>query len=69
MGRKGAKSKRDSDNLTKVNMENIRSIAETLNRRADVEEEKNAMRLFALAPCETLEEEEEKVEYFRTMRR
>lgn len=55
MGRKAAKSQHDADNLAKVNMENGRSIAASLNKKAHLESETNAMKRFALAPCKTVE--------------
>lgn len=69
IGRKNAKRQMQADAMAKENMNNARSIARSLKLKADLEEEKNAMRMFSLSPCETEEDKREKDEFFRMMRR
>ena len=55
--------------MSRANMENAKVIARSLKLKVELEEEKNAMKAFSLAPCETEEDNREKAEYFRMVRR
>lgn len=68
-GRKSEKRAREADNVAKQNSLNGVRIAESLEKKAVLYEEKNAMRAFAMAPCDTEEDKQEKDEYFRMMRK
>ena len=69
MGRKAVERQHEIVTVVRANMENEKSIARSLQHKAEFEEEKNDMKMYALAPCETDEDEKEKAEYFRMMRR
>lgn len=69
IGRKAAKFDRDVQLLAQRNAKTGESIAESMKRKADLMEEKHALRVMSLAPCETDEDKKERDDYFRAMRR
>lgn len=68
IGADSAKWQRQQDAIRKCRVENAHSFRRSLKMKADFKEEKNSMRAFALSPCETEEDRNEKVEYFYLMR-
>ena len=50
IGRKAANRQREADVIGKTNMESAKSIARSLQVKAELEEEKNEMNMFALTP-------------------
>lgn len=69
VGRKTAKRQREVDQVAKVSMESASYIAASLKRKAEIEEDKPSMKLLSSGPCDTAEDEREKAEYVRMMRR
>lgn len=69
MVRKAAKRQRDAGALAKANMENVMNIVKSLQLKAELEEEKNGMKMFSSLPYESEQNEKDKAEYFRMMRR
>lgn len=68
MGRKAAIRQLDAGALAKANMENVRNIAKSLQLKAELEEEKNGMKMISSLSCESEQGEKNKTRYFLTMR-
>lgn len=69
IGRKAEKWNHDAEAMAKANMGGAIYFAKSMKRKADIEDEKMEMNVFTLAPRENSDDEKEKAEYLRMMRR